>query len=110
MKKHERVRLHQIDEIIAANLQKPDFQLEDITNILEISHAKLYRNLLKLTGYTPGRYIKKKRLENAREMLEIGEFSTVKETSRKVGFRRPEYFAKLFYEEYQIYPSKILKN
>ena len=108
MKKHERIWLDQINAIIETNIDKPDFQLKDITEHFEISQAKLYRNILKLTGLAPAKYIKKIRLEKAMQLLEVGEYSTVKETSREVGFRRPEYFAKLFYKEFKVLPSKIL--
>ena len=110
MKNYEKLWLEQINKVIEANYKRPDFYLQNITQELEISHAKLYRNLLKLTGLSPGKYIKKLRLEKAKKLLEVGEYSTVKETSREVGFHRPDYFTKLFYNEFNILPSKILKE
>ena len=110
MKKFERMWLEQIDAIIENNIANADFRLIDVTNELEISRAKLYRDILKLTGFTPSRYIQKKRLEKAKRMLEEGIFPTVKETAITVGFRRPEYFTKLFYREYAVLPVKVLKR
>ena len=110
MKKYEKIWLEQIDVIINGHLRNPDFQLMDITNELEISRAKLYRNILKLTGLPPTRYIRKIRLEKARKMLEVGIYPTIKETANEVGFRRPEYFSKLFYEEYKMLPSRFLRD
>jgi len=107
MKQFDRVWINGINDIIDANLKNPDFQLIDITNQLEISRAKLYRKMTKLTGKSPAEY--KKRLTKALEFLEIGVYPTVKETSFAVGFRSPEYFSKLFFQEYKRLPSDFLR-
>jgi len=102
--------LDKIDEIIDENLEDPNFQLSDITKVLGISRATLYRLLLKLTGLSPNQYIRKKRLKKAKELLEIGAYSTVKETALAVGFRKSSYFSKQFYEEFQIMPYDLLNE
>jgi len=109
MKQFDQVWLNNFNDIIETNLNNPNFQLTDITNKLEISKAKLYRKVTKLTGYSPAEYIRKKRLTKALEILELGVYSTVKETSVAVGFRTPEYFSKLFFQEYKKLPSEYLK-
>lgn len=110
MKRYEKIWLNQINSIIDNNLENPDFQLSNITDALEISRTKLYRNILKLTGQSPNRYIQSKRLEKAKEILEIGVYPTIKRTASEVGFRSSDYFSKLFYKKYQILPRQILKG
>jgi len=102
--------LREFNVFIDTNIQKADFQLQDICDELNISQSKLYRLVIKLTGLTPGKYITQKKLKKAKEMLEVGIFPTVKETAFKVGFERPEHFTKLFRKEYGILPSVILKG
>jgi len=102
--------LTKFNTLLDINIQKPDFQLQDICDELNISQSKLYRMVLKLTGFTPAKYITKKKLMKAKEMLEVGVFPTVRETAFKVGFERPEHFTKLFQKEYGILPSIILKG
>ena len=110
MKKFERLWFGQIDTVIENNISNADFRITDVVEELEVSRTKLYRDILKLTGATPSRYIQRKRLEKARAILEEGVCPTVKEISIIVGFKRPEYFTKLFFREYAILPSKILKG
>lgn len=110
MKKHEEILLDKINALIEQNFKKPDFQLSDLTEVLEISRTKLYRKVLKLTGETPNRYIRSIRLEKANEMLKIGIYPTVKETAAEVGYRNADYFSKLFSQKYQILPKDLLKN
>ncbi len=110
MKRYEKVWLDQLNAIIEANIRNPDFQLLDIANEMEISRTTLYRDVLKLTGQSPNRYIRTVRLRKARKILEAGVYPTVKETAEEVGFRRPEYFSKLFYREYKVLPSEFLRR
>ena len=100
--------LDKINKIIEENIDNTDFQLCDITNSLAISRVTLYRFLLKLTGLSPNQYIRKKRLKKAKELLEVGVYSTVKETALAVGFRNFSYFSKQFYKEFQVLPNDLL--
>lgn len=110
MKKYEQAWLERLDDVIHDNIENPDFQLLDITNELEISRTQLYRNMLKLKGMSPNEYIRKIRLEKAKQILEVGEYPTVKQTAKVVGYRRPEYFTKLFYRMFKVLPSSYLRD
>jgi len=110
LREFEKEWLEEFNTLLDINIQKTNLQLQDICDELNISQSKLYRIVLKLTGLTPGKYITKKRLRKAKEMLEVGIFPTVKETAFKLGFERPEHFTKLFQKEYGILPSVILKG
>ena len=110
MKEADRLLLDQLNDIITKNLHVPDFQLNDITEQLKISRTTLYRLIVKLTGMSPNNYIRKQRLEKAKEILEIGVYPTVKETALAVGFKNPSYFSRLFYEEFEITPFDLLNG
>lgn len=109
-RKFEEEWLDKFNTFIDINIQKANFQLQDICDELSISQSKLYRIVLKLTGLTPGKYVTKKKLEKAKEMLEIGVFPSVKETALNVGFERPEHFTKVFQKEHGVLPSIIFKK
>lgn len=110
MKEFEELWLKKVDSIINENMQNPNFQLLDLTNALEISTAKLYRHILKLTGRSPNKYIRLIRLKKAMEFLEKGTYPTVRETAESVGYIQPEYFTKLFKKEFDMLPKDILKR
>ena len=64
----------------------------------------------KLTGMTPNNYIRTRRLEKAKNILEIGVYPTVKETAFSVGYRSSDYFSKQFYNKYKVLPRQVLKH
>lgn len=108
MKQHEQEWLNRLDAVIENKMPDPDLQLLDITSKLDVSRAKLYRMVTKLTLLSPSKYLRKKRLKKAYDILERGVYPTVKETAAAVGFRQPEHFTRTFYKEYQILPSDLL--
>jgi len=110
MKKFQQLWLEQINQIIDENLQNPDLQLSDIVDKLEISPTTFYRTMKKLTGTSPNKYIRARRLEKAKNILEVGVYPTVKETAFSVGFRSSDYFSKQFYNEYKVLPKQLLKD
>lgn len=110
MKEFEETWLERVDNLIEENIQNPNFQLSDITDELKISTAQLYRRMLKLTKMSPSKYIRQVRLEKAKELLELGKYSTVQETAESVGFLQSGYFTKLFKKEFNVLPKDILKR
>ena len=110
MKKYDLDWLEQLNFIIESNISDPDFQLSDITTQINVSRAKLYRDLKRLTGTGANVYIKKKRLALAKELLEKRSYKTVNETALAVGFRKADYFSKLFREEFNVLPGAYLER
>ncbi|MEN1990691.1 AraC family transcriptional regulator [Paenibacillus hubeiensis] len=61
------------------------------------------------SGMGPMRYLSKYRLNRARELLEVGNYS-VKEVAAKVGYADPYYFSRVFKLHMGLAPSEIKKK
>jgi AraC-like DNA-binding protein len=68
---------------------------------------KLQFGFKMLYGFTINRYIRKKRLETAKNLLENTDYN-ISETASKVGITSVSYFSKIFKEEYQVKPSTLI--
>ena len=66
----------------------------------------MYRKIKVLTGQTASEFIRKIKLEKAKELLENTDL-TISEISYKVGFSSPSYFTKCFKEEYGLIPKEM---
>ena len=73
---------------------------------LGISRSGLYKKLIYLTGRSPLEYLRIKRLQMGRAMLENGETS-VSQIAWSVGFS-PKQFSKYFKDEYGCLPSEFI--
>ena len=104
--KMDRELLARIDEEIENNLQDSEYTIDMLRTKLGISRSGLYKKLIYLTGRSPLEYIRIKRLQKGRDMLESGETS-VSQIAWSVGFS-PKQFSKYFKDEYGCLPSEYI--
>ncbi len=88
---------------INENLQKP-MSNEALAQMYYLHPNHFIRVFKEKTGQTPARYIRNKKLENARQLLEGTEMS-IFEISAKVGYSDPAHFSRLFSERYGMSPT-----
>lgn len=58
------------------------------------------RNLNKLTGMGPGKYVQEIRLQVGRELLDSGKAGSIKQAAQMSGFDTPAYFSKLYRQRF----------
>lgn len=104
--KLDRELLARIDAEIEANIQDSEYSIETLRTKLGISRSGLYKKLIYLTGRSPLEYLRIKRLQMGRTMLENGETS-VSQIAWSVGFS-PKQFSKYFKDEYGCLPSEFI--
>jgi transcriptional regulator GlxA family with amidase domain len=71
--------------------------------------VSLYKKLLILTGKTPVDCIRTIRLKRAVQLLEKSQLS-IANVAYEVGFNNPNYFSKVFKEEYNLLPSEYISE
>ena len=94
------------DTPVPANIQDSEYSIETLRMKLGISRSGLYKKLIYLTGRSPLEYLRIKRLQMGRAMLENGETS-VSQIAWSVGFS-PKQFSKYFKDEYGCLPSEFI--
>lgn len=96
--------LQSVHTVILTKISDEQFDANALSDTLCMSRAQLLRRLKKLTGLSPGQYIKSIRLQKAKEMLEAD--ATVSEAAFENGFGTLSNFTKVFREKYGITPSQ----
>ncbi|MCF8714715.1 response regulator [Joostella atrarenae] len=100
--------IKKILEYINENISETDLGVELLASELFLSRSQLYRKVKALTGVTVNEFIRKIRLEKAKELLESGDYN-ISEVTYKVGFSSPSYFTKCFKTYFNIQPSDLKK-
>lgn len=100
--------LAQLEEILKAEIDNADFMIPDLADKMAMSTRQLRRRLNTVTGLSPKQYFRQMKLAVAREMLESGEYRTVTEVARRVGFTSAHYFNRVFMDTYGKEPSELL--
>ena len=91
---------------IDENLCNSNFGVEDLAKSLLISRSKLYRKIRMYKSETATAFIRRIRLELAKDMLDKTNLN-ICEISYKVGYSSPSYFSKCFKSHFGKIPKEI---
>ncbi len=98
-----RLRIH-----VADNLSNAQLSVDEVASALFMSARTLQRHVKELTGDSAAAYVRKLRLESARQLLETGGLASVSEAARRTGFSNVSYFSKLYEDRFGISPRAYM--
>ena len=75
---------------------------------MNVSESHFYRILKEKTGKSPNIYIRELRLHHAKIMLESGKYKRISTVAYQIGFKRVDYFSKLFLLEFGVRPKTLI--
>ena len=91
------------------NLDDPDFTVDSLCSLQNMSRSSFYNKLKALTGQAPADYIRLIRLNRAAELLKEGGKS-VSEVAEMTGFCDGKYFREVFKKHFKVSPSRYGKE
>lgn len=106
--KADEVFLKTLKEIIDENMQNPDFCIDDMASLLNMSRSSLNRKIKGVLDMTPNDYIRLERLKKAAQLLQEGECK-INEVCYMTGFNTPSYFTKCFQKQFGVLPKDFIK-
>ncbi|MEO1259539.1 MAG: ATP-binding protein [Bacteroidota bacterium] len=97
--------IQQLQAIVHARIEDANLSISDLCAATGLSHSQLYRKLKALTNKTPIHFIRAQRLLRAQELLADRKFN-ISEIAYQVGFNDPNYFSRMFVQEFGHSPSE----
>lgn len=101
-------RISRVVEAIQANLQK-ELDLDEMARAVNLSPSRLRHLFKEETGLSPAQYLKKLRMERARELGEQT-FLQVKEIMNAVGLRTSSHFTNTFKRAHGLTPTECRRG
>lgn len=92
-------------ELVEGHIHDGRFDVEELAKALYMSKATLGRKLKRVTGESPALFMRRLRLERAKEHLENGTYASVQEVALAVGFRDASYFSRVFRKAHGASPA-----
>lgn len=92
---------------IEENMFNTNFTVEELANLMNMSRSIFYDKVKGISGLTPNELIRVARLKKAAELFATGE-TRVNEVCYLVGFNSPSYFAKCFYNQFDMLPTDFI--
>lgn len=97
-------------QLIAENFRDSNFNTQSIQEKINISKAQLHRRMVAEAGNTAAHFLKKRRLEEALEMLRDRPDMTISEVAYACGFSDPNYFSTAFSANFGESPKKYREH
>ncbi len=104
----EKDRIHRARDILCRDLESPP-RLSDLAHAVGTNHSRLNRGFREIYGTTVFGYLRRKRLIEARRLIEI-EDASVTEAALCVGYNSISSFSKAFYEHFGMRPMRCRKK
>jgi AraC-like DNA-binding protein len=108
LKPHETDRIHRARDILCRDLESPP-RLSELAHAVGTNHGRLNCGFRELYGTTVFGYLRRKRLIEARRMIEI-EDASVTEAALSVGYNSIFAFSKAFTEYFGMRPMACRKK
>jgi YesN/AraC family two-component response regulator len=101
--------LRTIYDLLKANLDKPEFNINELSDVLNMSRSLVYKKIKMLTGLSPIEYVRSLRMQEAAKLLRTHQYK-IFEVVYMVGFSDLKYFRKCFAREFGVSPSDYIKQ
>lgn len=104
----EKEFLIRIEEIINEEIGNQEFSIEDFATRMNMSRSSLYKKFISTTGRSPLEYLRDKRIEKGKQLLDEGH-NVISQVAYSVGLS-PKQFARFFKEAYGTLPSDYIRK
>lgn len=98
-----------VRENIEKNMSDPEFTVDTLCALHNMSRSSFYNKLKSLTDSSPADYIRTIRLQYAARLLKEGDDS-ITEVAEQTGFCDAKYFREVFRKHYGVSPSEYRKS
>ncbi|WP_299895097.1 hybrid sensor histidine kinase/response regulator transcription factor [uncultured Aquimarina sp.] len=99
--------IEKVLKFVSESISDPNLNVETLAYQLGLSRSQFYRKIKGLTGESATQFLRKIRLQRAKEMLEKEECNNISDVCYKVGFSSPSYFTKCFKNHFGVLPTEI---
>jgi len=106
---YEDLLMQKLMDMINKQLDNPEFNVDQMSEELNMSRTQLYRKVNAITAHAPKDLLRTIRLKRATALFDKGE-RNISQVMYQVGFNNHSYFAKCFREQYKVNPSEYLKK
>ena len=98
-----------IKKNVEENMDNPNFNIDLLCTLLNMSRTSFYNKLKALTDQAPGDYVRLIRLKRAMQLLKEQKH-TITEIAEMTGFSDAKYFREVFKKHFNVSPSQYAKE
>lgn len=101
--------IERMQEIVHENFNNPEFKINDLAEMMNMSRASFYRKVKVVLNVSPNDYLRIERLKAAAQLLKDDQYN-VSEVCYMVGFNSTSYFSKCFKKQFGLLPGQFISE
>ena len=101
--------LSKIKTLVEENMSRPEFNVDTLCSLMNMSRTSFYNKLKALTDQGPADYVRVIKLKKAAELLQE-ETHSITEIAELTGFSDAKYFRQVFKKYFHVSPSHYMKE
>jgi len=101
--------MEKIIGVLKIKIEDPKFTIDSLCQEIGMSRSSFYHKIKDITSLAPADFIRIYRLECAKELLEMHQY-TISEVAYRTGFSDVKYFRSVFKKHYKDTPGKYAKE
>ena len=101
--------LQKVRQLVETHYEDENFALPQLCQKIGMSRSQLFRKMKALINVSPSKFIRDYRMQQAKLLLETGEWN-VSEVTYRVGLKDISHFSRIFQETFGYPPSLVGKN
>ena len=105
----DKIFFEKVEEIVQSNISDPEFSVDQLIVMVNMSRSQLYRKFKATTDKNPSEYIRILRLKHAANLILKKEF-TISEIAFMSGFGNVSYFITCFKKHFGTPPGKFIDS
>lgn len=109
-KDHQLSWIGYVESIIISSLDDPGLCIAKLAKMTGLSERQFHRRVKTMLNLTPHKFIQSCRMDAAKKILDEGKILELSAISKAIGYKRVDYFSKLFHTYYGVYPIDLLKT
>lgn len=99
--------LEQANQVIEANIENPDFNINEFSKQMNLSRTTLFNKIKGVTGQTPNEFIINLKMKKATFLLIHHPELNISDITYQLGFNSPKYFSKCFKDQFGMTPTEF---
>ena len=100
--------LKKLNQLIIKDIKNPHVSNSLLAKKMNVSESHFYKLMKIKTGMSPNLYIRTVKLNFAKHLIETNEYIRVSDVAYQTGFRRIDYFSRLFSEKFGMRPKNMI--